>query len=38
VFLADSPGVDGQQVELADRRLRGALTALPGFLSDPGTA
>ena len=38
VFLADSPGVDGQRVELAERRLRGALTALAGFLAGPGEA
>lgn len=38
VFLTDSPDVDGQRVELTDRRLRGALTALAGFLTRAGEA
>jgi hypothetical protein len=34
--MVDSPGVSGTHVELAERRMRSALTALAGFLADPG--
>jgi len=33
VFIADSPGVTATSVDLSERRLRGALTALAGFLT-----
>jgi hypothetical protein len=36
VLLPDSPGVNGQDVELEERRLRGTLTALAGFLTVRG--
>lgn len=36
VLMSDSPGVSGGHVELGERRMLAALTALSGFLEDPG--
>jgi hypothetical protein len=36
VLMSDSPGVSGAHVELGERRMLTALTALSGFLDDPG--
>lgn len=36
VLMSDSPGVSGAHVELGERRMLAALTALSGFLDDPG--
>lgn len=36
VLVADSPGVSGAHVELGERRMLAALTALARFFDDPG--
>jgi hypothetical protein len=36
VLMSDSPGVSGAHVELGERRMLASLTALSGFLEDPG--
>jgi hypothetical protein len=36
VLMSDSPGVSGPHVEIGERRMLAALTALAGFLEDPG--
>jgi hypothetical protein len=38
VLMTDSPGVSGAHVELGERRMLSALTALSGFLEDPGSS
>jgi MinD-like ATPase involved in chromosome partitioning or flagellar assembly len=38
VLVTDSPGVSGEHVELSERRMLAALTALAGFFDDPGQA
>ena len=38
VLMTDSPGVSGAHVELGERRLLSALTALSRFLEDPGSS